>query len=98
MPLTNRWNQFIYRLWALFCDRAFTRLFAAGRRQAMAALAPQPSERLLLAGIGTSADLPFVPAEMQVVGEETQSRRCWPVLARRARSGSADVLLIQPTP
>ena len=29
MPLTNRWNRFIYRLWAPFYDRAFTRLFAA---------------------------------------------------------------------
>jgi hypothetical protein len=40
MPLTNRWNQFIYHLWAPVYDRAFTRLFAAGRRQAMAALHP----------------------------------------------------------
>ena len=94
MSLTNRWNQFIYRLWAPVYDRAFTRLFAAGRRQAMAALAPQPGERLLLAGIGTGADLPLLPAGVQVVGLDLS-----PAMLRRARArqeqGNADVLLIQ---
>jgi phosphatidylethanolamine/phosphatidyl-N-methylethanolamine N-methyltransferase len=94
MPLTNRWNQFIYHLWAPVYDRAFTRLFAGGRRQAMAALAAQPGERLLLAGIGTGADLPLLPAGMQVVGLDLS-----PAMLARARvrrdQGNADVLLIQ---
>jgi ubiquinone/menaquinone biosynthesis C-methylase UbiE len=94
MRLTNRWNQFIYRLWAPFYDRAFTRLFAAGRRQAIAALAPQPGERLLLSGIGAGADLPLLPAGVQVVGVDLS-----PAMLARARvrqeRGNADVLLIQ---
>ena len=94
MPLTNRWNQFIYRLWAPVYDRAFTRLFAPGRRQAIAALAPQPGERLLLPGIGTGADLPLLPAGVQVVGVDLS-----PAMLARARvrrdQGNADVLLIQ---
>jgi hypothetical protein len=84
MPLTNRWNRFIYGLWAPFYDRAFARLFAVGRRQAMAALAPQPDERLLLAGIGTGADLPLLPAGV----------RNWPhPIARRPRRNSCTPLL-----
>ena len=94
MPLTNRWNQFIYRLWAPVYDRAFTRLFAAGHRQAIAALAPERGERLLLAGIGTGADLPLLPAGVQVVGVDLS-----PAMLARARvrqqRGNADVLLIQ---
>jgi ubiquinone/menaquinone biosynthesis C-methylase UbiE len=94
MPLTNRWNRFIYRVWAPFYDRAFTRLFAAGRRQAIAALAPQPGERILLAGIGTGADLPLLPAGVQVIGVDLS-----PAMLARARvrheRGHADVLLLQ---
>jgi len=85
MPLTNRWNQCIYRLWAPFYDRAFTRLFAAGRRQAIAALVPQPGERLLLAGIGTGADLPLLPRGVQVVGLDLSPAMLG--RARAARSG-----------
>lgn len=94
MLLTNRWNQFIYRLWAPVYDRAFTRLFAAGRRQAMAALAPQPGERLLLAGVGTGADLPLLPAGLQVVGLDLSSAMLRRARRRQAR-GNTKVLLIQ---
>jgi ubiquinone/menaquinone biosynthesis C-methylase UbiE len=94
MPLTNRWNRFIYRLWAPAYDRVFTRLFAAGRRQAIAALAAQPGERLLLAGIGTGADLPLLPAGVQVVGVDLSSAMLARARARRDQ-GKADVLLIQ---
>ncbi len=94
MPLTNRWNRFIYGLWAPFYDRAFTRLFAAGRRQAMTALAAQLGKRLLLAGIGTGADLPLLPAGVQVIGVDLSSAMLARARARQAR-GNADVLLIQ---
>ena len=64
------------------------------RRQAIAALAPQPGERLLLAGIGTGADLLLLPAGAQVVGVDLS-----PAMLARARvrrdQGNADVLLIQ---
>jgi phosphatidylethanolamine/phosphatidyl-N-methylethanolamine N-methyltransferase len=94
MPLTNHWNQFIYRLWAPFYDRAFTCLFAAGRRQAIAALAAQPGERLLLAGIGTGTDLPLLPAGVQVVGVDLSPAMLARACVRRDQ-GNADVLLIQ---
>jgi phosphatidylethanolamine/phosphatidyl-N-methylethanolamine N-methyltransferase len=94
MPLTNRWNQFIYRLWAPVYDRTFTRLFAVGRRQAIAALAPQPGQRLLLAGVGTGADLPLLPPGVQVVGVDLSPAMLRHARRRQAR-GTADVLLIQ---
>jgi ubiquinone/menaquinone biosynthesis C-methylase UbiE len=94
MPLTNRWNQFIYHLWAPVYDQAFTRLFAAGRRQAMAALAPRPGERLLLAGIGTGADLPLLPAGVRVVGVDISPAMLARGRARQERA-NADVLLLQ---
>jgi len=94
MPLTNRWNQFIYRLWAPVYDRAFTRLFAAGRRQAIGALAAQPGDRLLLSGIGTGADLPLLPAGLQVVGLDLSPAMLARARARRDRV-NGDVLLIQ---
>jgi phosphatidylethanolamine/phosphatidyl-N-methylethanolamine N-methyltransferase len=94
MPLTNRWNRFIYRLWAPIYDQAFKRLFAAGRRQAIAALAAQPGERLLLAGIGTGADLPLLPSGVQVVGLDLSPAMLARARARRDRE-HANVLLIQ---
>ncbi len=35
MKMTNRWNRFIYRLWALVYDATVNHLFMPGRRQAM---------------------------------------------------------------
>jgi SAM-dependent methyltransferase len=69
MKLTNRWNRFIYRLWAPIYDALFDRLFfAPARRRVFPILALQPKERLLLVGIGTGADLLFLPAGVSVVG------------------------------
>jgi ubiquinone/menaquinone biosynthesis C-methylase UbiE len=81
-------------VWAPFYDRAFTRLFAPGRRHAIAALAPQPGERLLLAGIGTGADLPLLPAGVQVVGVDLSPAMLAHARERRDQ-GNIDVLLIQ---
>lgn len=69
MKLTNRWNRFIYRLWAPIYDALFDRLiFGRVRRRLFATLALQPEERVLLIGIGTGADLPFLPADISAVG------------------------------
>ena len=68
MKLTNRWNQFIYRLWAPVYDATVGHFFLPGRQRAIELLNLQPGERVLLVGIGTGADLPLLPHGVQAVG------------------------------
>jgi ubiquinone/menaquinone biosynthesis C-methylase UbiE len=80
MP-TNRWNRWIYRLWAPVYDALLGRLFASGRRQARQALALEPGERVLLPGVGTGADLPLLPPGVVAVGVDLS-----PAMLARARA------------
>ena len=65
MRMSNRWNLFVYRLWAPVYDATVGHLFMPGRRRAIQLLALQPGERVLLVGVGTGADLPLLPAGVQ---------------------------------
>jgi phosphatidylethanolamine/phosphatidyl-N-methylethanolamine N-methyltransferase len=68
MIMTNHWNRVIYRLWAPIYDATVGRFFLPGRKRAIAVLNHQPGERVLLVGVGTGADLPFLPPGVQAVG------------------------------
>ncbi|MBP7693782.1 MAG: methyltransferase domain-containing protein [Anaerolineales bacterium] len=68
MQMTNAWNRIAYRLWAPIYDVTISQLFKPGRRRALAALAPQPGERVLLIGVGTGLDLPGLPAGAAALG------------------------------
>ena len=68
MKMTNRWNQFIYRLWAPIYDSTVNRIFMPGRKRAMDLLNLQPGERVLLVGVGTGADLPLLPPGVDATG------------------------------
>jgi len=68
MKMTNRWNRFIYHLWAPVYDATVGRFFLPGRMRAIALLDPLPGERLLLVGVGTGADLPLLPQGVQAIG------------------------------
>ena len=68
MKMTNRWNRFIYRLWAPVYDATVGHFFAPGRKRAMELLNLQPGERVLLVGVGTGADLPLLPAGVTATG------------------------------
>ena len=68
MKMTNRWNQTIYRLWAPTYDSTVNRFFMSGRKRALELLNLQPSERVLVIGVGTGADLPLLPAGVDVTG------------------------------
>ncbi len=68
MKMTNRWNQFIYRLWAPIYDSTVNRIFMPGRKRAMDLLNLQPGERVLLVGVGTGADLPLLPSGVDATG------------------------------
>ena len=68
MKMTNRWNQFIYRLWAPVYDATVNHLFMPGRKRALEMLALQPGERVLIVGVGTGADLPLLPEGIDAIG------------------------------
>jgi phosphatidylethanolamine/phosphatidyl-N-methylethanolamine N-methyltransferase len=81
MIMTNRWNRFIYRLWAPVYDATVGRFFLPGRKRALAVLDLQPGERVLLVGVGTGADLPLLPEGVVAVGVDLS-----PDMLSRARS------------
>ena len=67
MPSTT-WNRRVYRAWAPVYDPLLERFFRPGRRTAATLLALQPGERVLLPGVGTGLDLPYLPARVDAVG------------------------------
>ena len=73
MKMTNRWNQFIYRLWAPIYDSTVNRIFMPGRKRAMDLLDLQAGERVLIVGVGTGADLPLLPAGVDATGIDLSS-------------------------
>lgn len=66
--MTNRWNQFIYSLWAPVYDSMLNRFFMPGRKRAMSLLDVRAGERVLIVGVGTGMDLPLLPAGVDVTG------------------------------
>lgn len=66
--MTNRWNRFIYRLWAPIYDSTVNHFFMPGRKRTLQLLNLQPGEKVLLIGVGTGADLPFLPAGVDATG------------------------------
>ncbi len=68
MRITNRRNRIVYSLWAPFYDLAIQRFIRSGRVRAMEVLAPRATERILLVGVGTGADIPLLPEGIRAVG------------------------------
>ncbi|MFC1642791.1 class I SAM-dependent methyltransferase [Myxococcota bacterium] len=68
MKMTNRWNRFVYRLWAPIYDALLERLFGKGRKMAMAVAAPDSGERLCFIGVGTGSDLLLLPERTAALG------------------------------
>ncbi|HEV2855021.1 MAG TPA: methyltransferase domain-containing protein [Thermoanaerobaculia bacterium] len=67
MP-SNTWHRLRYTLWAPHYDRV-TKLHPQ-RRRSIRLLALEPGERLVIIGCGTGADLPFIPADVQVLATD----------------------------
>jgi ubiquinone/menaquinone biosynthesis C-methylase UbiE len=68
MKITNAHNLITYRRWAPIYDATVNRFFAPGRRRALDLLSLQPGESVLIVGVGTGADLPFLPAGATATG------------------------------
>ncbi len=87
MPLTNRRNRLIYRLWSPVYDLVLGRFFAPGRRRALELIDLQPNERVLLAGVGTGADLPLLPPGVCAVGVDLSAEMIGHARGRRLAGG-----------
>ena len=68
MKMTNVRNLVTYRLWAPIYDATVDRFFRPGRKHALALLALQPGEKVLIIGVGTGADFPYLPAGVDATG------------------------------
>jgi phosphatidylethanolamine/phosphatidyl-N-methylethanolamine N-methyltransferase len=61
--MNNTWNQFIYKIWAPFYDKIFnTGMFLKARQNVFMDVQFKPAEKVLFAGVGTGADLAFLPS------------------------------------
>ena len=104
MKMTNRWNQFIYRLWAPIYDSTVNHIFLPGRKRALDLLELQPGEQVLIVGIGTGADLPLLSAGVNVTGIDLSPEmldKCRLKLSRcpatvKLIEGDAQTLLVEP--
>lgn len=68
MKMTNLHNLSAYRRWAPIYDATVNHIFTPGRKRALALLNLQPGENVLIVGVGTGADFPFLPAGAHATG------------------------------
>lgn len=102
--MTNRRNRLVYRLWAPIYDSTVDKLFRPGRRRAIQLLDLKPGERVLIPGVGTGADLPFLPADVDATGIDLSSAMLAKARRKLDRSaaavklieGDAQALLVEP--
>lgn len=66
--MNNERNQTIYRLWAPIYDKVMGPFAGKARRRAIEALNLGARECVLLSGVGTGLDLPYLPADVKAVG------------------------------
>lgn len=83
-------NQDIYRYYAPIYDQLFGKPMQKSRRRVVELLALQPGERLLVPGIGTGLDLPYIPEGVRITGADTIPE----MLSKARRKGRDGVNLV----
>ncbi|WP_028393309.1 class I SAM-dependent methyltransferase [Bacillus cihuensis] len=59
--MNNKWNIFIYKWWAPVYDYVFnTGLFLRARKEIFDVVSPEQGSKVLVIGVGTGADLPYL--------------------------------------
>jgi phosphatidylethanolamine/phosphatidyl-N-methylethanolamine N-methyltransferase len=72
--VNNRWNQFIYKCWAPFYDAFFNNgMFYQARKKVFQDVHISSEQRILFVGVGTGADLAFIPHEVNVTAIDYSS-------------------------
>jgi phosphatidylethanolamine/phosphatidyl-N-methylethanolamine N-methyltransferase len=67
--MNNKWNAFIYKLWAPFYDQLFAKgSFLRARKNIFGSLSFQKGDKVLLVGVGTGADLVHMPQNLDITG------------------------------
>jgi ubiquinone/menaquinone biosynthesis C-methylase UbiE len=94
MKMTNRWNRFIYRLWAPFYDSTVDHFFKPGRNRALEKLDLKPGENVLIVAAGTGADLPLLPEGVKAIGIDL-SREMLKKARQKLPHCRADIQIIQ---
>lgn len=74
-----------YTLWAPVYDFFAGPLFVDFRRRAIASLELKPGSRLLIPGVGTGLDFPYLPRDVEIVGSDLNET----MLARARRRADA---------
>jgi ubiquinone/menaquinone biosynthesis C-methylase UbiE len=68
MKMTNLHNLVAYRRWAPIYDATVNHIFTPGRKRALSLLNLQPGENVLIVGVGTGADFPYLAAGVFATG------------------------------
>jgi ubiquinone/menaquinone biosynthesis C-methylase UbiE len=68
MKMTNLHNLIAYRRWAPIYDATVNHILAPGRKRALSLLDLHTGENVLIVGVGTGADFPFLPAGVHAMG------------------------------
>jgi ubiquinone/menaquinone biosynthesis C-methylase UbiE len=82
-----------YRIAAPFYDLAIAGVFRRARRESVVSLELKPGDRLLIVGIGTGLDLPFLPPNLDVLGGDLVPAMLAGAEARRRQLGFTQVHL-----
>lgn len=81
-PVANAWNRLRYTVYAPLYDRVAG--FGPQRHRAIELLDPRAGERILIAGAGTGADLPWLPGDVEIVAIDLT-----PAMVRRTEARAA---------
>ena len=84
--------KFSYSIIAPFYDLAISAALAGARRRALARLPQQPAQQILINGIGTGLDLPFLPGAHRYTGLDLTRAM---LVRARPRLGNLDIALVQ---
>lgn len=91
--MRNATNAIKYKLYAPVYDKVIgNRLFTEARKKALSKLSFQDNSNVLIAGVGTGQDLPFLPANINITGIDISEEM---LKKARSKAGNRNVTFIK---